>query len=133
MSNRDFAIWQDFLAYAMTKRGYMKTSAMRTFLLVSVSLLSYSAAQQPGWKHYRNDRWGFCLYYPSNWEADEGVNRAGIAIYPPQGRYSGPLAQISVGALYNQRSTKDRSKYENLADISQSTEAMFKEEGAKDM
>jgi hypothetical protein len=39
-------------------------------------------------RRYRNKRWG----YSSNWETDEGVNKEGIEIYPPQNRRLNILA-----------------------------------------
>jgi hypothetical protein len=49
---------------------------------------------------YRNERWGFCISYPSGWSKYEGVNRAGVQLTP--NRHSA----IVVGALPNQQSDK---------------------------
>jgi hypothetical protein len=57
---------------------------------------------------YRNERWGFCLSYPTAWSTDEGVNRSGIAIYTPES--SPARAIITVGALPNQPAGMDSDK-----------------------
>jgi hypothetical protein len=68
--------------------------------IVLLVLFAQSAQpRQAAWTHYRNERWGFCIEYPRNWDHDEGVNKAGIAIFPRQGRAYVRGAQISVGAL----------------------------------
>lgn len=57
---------------------------------------------------YRNERWGFCLSYPSSWSTDEGVNKSGIAIYTPE--LLPTRAMITVGALPNQPAGIDSDK-----------------------
>lgn len=97
-------------------------------------LLAVSYAPQSGqtkWKHYRNARWGFCLSYPAGWQTDEGFDKAGIAMYPPQNRPAGSESSISVGALPNNRLARGRF---NTLDESFSDELdVLREQGAAEI
>ena len=64
---------------------------------------------QPGWKRYKNPRWGFSLAYPSNWISDEGVNKAGIRISPKRDLPTWLLPSITVGALINAHSKNEKA------------------------
>jgi len=88
---------------------------------------------QTGWKRYKNERWGFCLAYPDGWQTDEGVNKAGIAIFSPQQRPSGLESEISVGALYNARSEADSSKFETLEEAFTGEQDILREQSATDI
>ncbi len=103
---------------------------IRAFVFV---MLSCTLQAQTGWKRYKNERWGFCLAYPDGWQTDEGVNKAGIAIFPPQQRPSGLESEISVGALYNARSEADSSKFETLEEASTGEQDVLREQSATDI
>src|SRR5215467_1651788 len=71
----------------------------RSIFLFIFSAVLCAQSARPGkesWRHYRNQRWGFCISYPQKWDHDEGVNKAGIAIFPPADHQG---SEISVGAL----------------------------------
>ncbi len=72
-------------------------------LLCTVVLALFAESAQPGqitnWRNYKNQRWGFCVAYPRGWGHNEGVNNAGIAVFPVQDSPPGLQSQISVGAL----------------------------------
>src|ERR1700730_12254249 len=78
----------------------------RNLYFGAVLLLLFTQAQsrQAAWTDYKNQRWGFCIAYPPNWSHDEGVNKAGISVFPPQDGPGGLWSQISVGALLAGRS-----------------------------
>jgi hypothetical protein len=100
-------------------------------LLMAVLTAQASFAARTGWKRYRNERWGFCLAYPSNWETDEGVNKAGIGIYPPQNRPDGLLSQLSIGALPNARSRNEA--FPTLEENFNGVQDVLRSEGATEM
>lgn len=110
---------------------------MRFKIAISVAvflgLLPCILHAQTGWKRYKNERWGFCLAYPDGWQTDEGVNKAGIAIFPPQQRPSGLESEISVGALYNARSEANSSKFESLEEAFVGEQDILREQGATDI
>ncbi|HEV2349796.1 MAG TPA: hypothetical protein VG028_08135 [Terriglobia bacterium] len=54
------------------------------------------------WKIYRNERWGFCVAYPSGWSLLEGFDGAGMSATPPQQTGVTKGTRISAGALPNQ-------------------------------
>ena len=64
--------------------------------------------------NYRNERWGFCIAYPSVWSPYEGVNRAGVSLTSLEG------ATISVGAIPNQEDGADPRKRMTLGQVSAS-------------
>ncbi len=53
--------------------------------------------QLPGWTHYVNARWGFCIDYPSGWKGSEAKDGSGVMLYPypSRGPNSGPYISIS--------------------------------------
>ena len=100
-------------------------------LLMVVLTAQVPFAARTGWKRYRNERWRFCLAYPSNWETNEGVNKAGIAIYPPQNRPDGLLSQLSIGALPNARPRNEA--FPTLEDIFNGVQDVLRSEGATEI
>lgn len=72
-------------------------------LVLILRTCAMSAAE--GETAYRNERWGFCISYPSGWSADEATNKAGIEVNAPPSLH--PRATITVGALPNQPKTLD--------------------------
>src|ERR1700680_4933672 len=106
------------------------TKKLFSYVLL-VALFTQSAQPwQSQWRHYKNERWGFCLTYPQNWEIDEGTNKAGIAVSPPQDRPSGFLSQISVGALLaGKQNGRTLTVEENLA----AEDDFLRENGASEL
>ena len=50
------------------------------------------------WRHYGNARWGFCLDYPADWNADEAKDGFGASLHPPASEHPG-AAYISISAI----------------------------------
>jgi hypothetical protein len=89
------------------------------FLLILCCLHpSLLSAQKPDWKTYRNDRWGFQVEYPARWQHDEGVNHAGIAMWPDGQRVKGEPTTIEVGGRVNQPAWgKDENRQQTLKEV----------------
>jgi hypothetical protein len=74
-------------------------------LIVLLFLSATTGTQVPiraadeGLRMYHNERWGFCLTYPSDWALQEGFNKAGIRLSGPGLK---PVGSISIGALPDQ-------------------------------
>jgi hypothetical protein len=86
-------------------------------VLLCLSLEPLSSAAAKSWMLYRNTRWRFCVDVPRNWEKSEGVDHAGILIYPsPQSRRE-ELSSIEVGGRINQPSEKRKGRMQTLDEV----------------
>lgn len=79
-----------------------------------------------GWARYRNQRWGFCVSYPSTWAKMEGADQSGAAFFSPT-RRPGAQTSISVGALPNQPSDATQPRLKTLSEIFQDSQVGLRE------
>jgi hypothetical protein len=77
--------------------GQTFRNRLRAVLLtISVALLSQAAAE-PGYRHYRNPRFGVSADVPADWKADpEPANGDGLVVSSPDG-----AAMITVSGILN--------------------------------
>ena len=106
----------------------------RCAYFVSVLVLLISQLAHPrdqDWKHYKNQRWGFCVAYPRGWLHNEGINKAGISVYPEQDGPGANWSDISVGALLVSRAADGHlpTVQENFAGVDKTRREM----GATDL
>jgi hypothetical protein len=93
----------------MPDNSFEGVNSSRAYLLPWLVLGAVLSPVPNGWaqhptdsihfRRYYNDRWGFCVSYPTGWDMDEGGNHAGIGLFKPP---SAPVASIRVGALPDQ-------------------------------
>lgn len=82
---------------------YRTSALLSALLLLCAGTLRARSFNVPVWKHYRNARWGFCLWYPSTWKKTLTTDGSGVMLSPPQSVFPPDLQDIiSVGALPNQ-------------------------------
>jgi hypothetical protein len=65
---------------------------------------------------YRNKRFGFCVTYPSDWQALQGEDSSGVFVLPPNQTGEPLLAGIEFGARVNQPS-KSHAGMQTLEEI----------------
>lgn len=76
------------------------------FLLISV--LAYAGSTPKldrSWKRYYNQRWGYCVSYPSRWISGDAFEGGGFFVETGVKRLSRPLGEIDIAALAEPRST----------------------------
>jgi hypothetical protein len=71
-----------------------------------------ATAAPPAQTRYHNERWGFCIAYPSILLPYEGVNKAGVSLTYPSDRHG--RNPITVGALPNMESSSEPGRQMTL-------------------
>lgn len=67
-----------------------------------LSVLVYAASTPKldrSWKRYYNDRWGYCVSYPSRWMTGDAFDGGGFFVETGVKKRSRPLGEIDIAAL----------------------------------
>ncbi len=119
------------------------THRNRTLLLSCVALLSLitvlaHAGSTPkldqSWKRYHNQRWGYCVSYPSRWITGDAFEGGGFFVETGVRKHSRPLGEIDIAALPERSSDLSRAaSFTLLDDVQAHLEGLKKFERAEQM
>jgi hypothetical protein len=93
-----------------TKAAKNAVIALCALCVVATGLSAVAASSH--FSKYVNERWGFCIAYPSKWLPYEGLNKAGVSLTYPGDDYSAD--NIIIGALPNMESPSNPDKQMTL-------------------
>ena len=87
----------------MAEKHCCRTRLLRCFAYFSLLGAVVYAGSTPkldrSWKRYHNERWGYCVSYPSRWMSGDAFEGGGFFVETGMKKRSRPLGEIDIAAL----------------------------------